>query len=230
MSVWELEGLAEQAVRMVHASALPLERKRLLYASIFDVVSAFDIGFVHFRTTQELVDGQFFFRIDVPDHPEYDARQEELDAMVAAGRSNWLDDGLYNPDGEAGIWFDVSMSLWPKAVEAGLLSGLAAAPVQALGPVETLVELMGLAATDVEANGQVMKLLHGFMAWPLAAERKVGDPRLAAVLAMPQVATALNETHESWVEERFDARKFLEWAGDDDEIAFIEWWCTPYAS
>jgi hypothetical protein len=239
MSMWELEALAEECVKLVHASSVPNAQKRTLYASIYAMVGGFDVSFIHFRNTSALVEADFFFRIDPEQHPEYDARRDELDSIVAAATTHWLEDssgeneGIYVPEAvdshESCIWFDASMALWPRAVKAGLLTGLAAEPVEELGAIDAIHSLFKLAFHDVATHSDTITMLHGFVAYLIGAETlSSADERLAEVRNAPELAIALQQPHESFVDERFDARNFLEWVESDQHIEFLEWWCQPY--
>jgi len=249
MSMWEFEALAESCVLMVAASDLPLEEKRNLYASAYEMVSGFDVSFVHFRTTQQLIDAQFLFRIDMESHPEFNAQKEIFAEMMSAdAKSNWLSfgpkgeygyrsgpaDGIYQKNEIAGhppgLWFDATMPLWQKAVDAGLLTGLAAEPVQILDTKSAILRFADLADWSGEKWDGLLKMLHGFVAYTLVYSEtpvKAGDPDLADMRALPSLKRALANKQEDWIDERFDARQGLEYA-EGDQKAFLDWWCAPY--
>ena len=234
MSMWEIEALAEMAVSLVDSADWPLDQKRDMYASIFSMTNQYDVGFTHFRTLDALNDAGFFVRIDLREHPDYAARKAEFESMG----ETWLQDAdgeyeaFYSPDAHdehpPGIWVDVLMPLWKRAVDSGAITGLAAQPVTVLPPAEALVKLMTLADKTPETYG-LLKMLHGFAAMSYEPW-KAGDAVLARALELPNLAKALNAQYpkQTWIDQRFDARASLQWIGDSDDKAFVEWWCAPY--
>lgn len=241
MSMWEIEALAEMAVGIVAQADWPLTDKRDAYASIFSMTNQFDVGFTHFRSLGPLTEAGFLMRVDFEQHPDYAARQGEFEAL-RAGRSTWLKDedgayeALYEPKARgaqaAGIWFDATMPFWQRAVDAGLLEGLAAEPVQVWPAKEAIVKLMTLADRDPDKSGRMLKVLHGFAVMLFMVGTDAGDETLAEALALPNLPRALATEGEddAWVDERFDARMSLRWADDPKSEAFIEWWCGPYGA
>jgi hypothetical protein len=244
--MWEFEALAEMSVELVAASEWPLAEKRIAYAAIYQMVGGFDVSFIHFRNAAPLIEAGFFHRIDVTDHPDYAQRKAYFDALVAAQDGEWVTsvpknpeehpdyEAIYDPDPhggfQSGLWFDTSMALWPKAVNAGLLTGLAAEPVQHGSTKDTIAKLMTLAAKSGAKYGGLLKMLHGFTVHALLYDEdspKAGDPVLAPIVALPALKTALNTPQEDWIDQRFDARLDAEFM-NDAEKAFIAWWCAPY--
>lgn len=247
MSMWEFEALAEMSVKMVDASALTLPKKRNAYASIYNLVGAFDVSFVHFRTVEELTKASFFHRIEITQHPDYTDHRDYFDAVVAEGRGKWISvhkpdsdeyipaDSFFDPDPhepnlKPGLWFDSTMPLWPRAVEAGLLTGLAAKPVEVWTTKQTIVRLIDLAAQQGAPRHGLLKMLHGMVAYTLVYGEDIpnaGDPALATVRNLPELEAALATPQEDWIDERFDARAALEYASPEAK-PFLKWWCAAY--
>lgn len=240
MSMWEIEALGEEAIIMVDQTDLPTERKRDLILSIYDAIGAWDVSFIHFRTPDILVRNACFFSLDPADHPEYQARKSELDIFVAEDKS-WLTDpqtskveAIYtkpNQEAPKQFWFDPSMALWGKAVEAGLLNGLAAQDPKSIDKPELMATLMAIASDmkdDALAEANI-KLFHGFMAYD-ANQIDPQNPHLQAALNLPRLSERLNRKIEGprdWIEERFNAKDALEYA-DGENLERLKWWCAPY--
>lgn len=247
MSMWEFEALAERSVVMVDASDLPMAEKRNAYANIYALVGEFDVSFVHFRTVDALQQASFFHLIEVTQHPDYADHRAYFDAMIKEGHSKWINvhqansddylppDSFYEPSPhqnsfKPGIWFDSTMPLWQRAVEAGLLTGLAAELIDEWSRKETIIRLIKLAAQRGKAQHGLLKMLHGMVAYSLTYgdERpKIGDTALASVRDLPELKAALASPQEDWIDERFDARDALEHA-DAETKPFLEWWCAAY--
>ena len=247
MSMWEFEALAEMSVKMIDASPLSLSEKRNFYANIYALVGEFDVSFVHFRTTDALTRASFFHRIAITQHPDFADHRAYFDAVVSEGRSKWISvhtadsdeylpaDSFYDPnphedDIVPGLWFDSTMPLWPRAVEAGLLTGLAAEPVETWTRKETIARLMREADRQGKSRHGLLKMLHGMVGHALlyGEERPgAGDATLATVLNLPGLKAALAAPQEDWIDERFDVRDALEYASDETK-PFLEWWSSAY--
>ena len=247
MSMWEFEALAEMSVRMVDASTLAPDEKRNAYANIYALVSEFDVSFVHFRTVDALTKASFFHRIEIAQHPDYVDHRDYFDAVVAEGRSKWISvhkpdsdeylpaDSLFEPNPhetsiKPGLWFDSTMPLWSRAVEAGLLTGLAAEPVKIWTAKQTIIHLIDLAAQQGPPRHGLLKMLHGMIVYTLVYSEdppKPGDSDLAAIRDLPELKVALAAQQEDWIDERFDARTQLEHASPQAK-PFLEWWCAAY--
>jgi len=249
MSMWEFEALGEEAVNMVSNTGLPLSDKRQLYANIYALTGCFDVSFTHFRNAAALTEAQFFNRIDLNQHPDYTEHKPYLDSVAAAGESEWISfgpkdehgyregpaDGLYEPSPhndtyQAGLWFDPSMPLWQKAVDAGLITGLAAEPVTYTQLQYTVARLITLAAEVDSEWGGLLKMLHGMASYVYSYDEtppKAGEPPYAAVRDLPALKAALTTPQEDWIDERFNARQAIEWAESDEKV-WLDWWCGPY--
>jgi|GEM_PF-6391719 len=246
MSMWEIEGLGEEAVILIDQADLPLAKKRDLILSVYNMISGWDTSFIHFRTRNILVDNQCFFALSIQEHPEYQARKAELDAFVEA-RGSWLRDpetnaseALYASPGKdthKRLWFDPGHALWGKAVKAGLLTGLAAEPVNYVTPPELLPQLMHLAHAleNKERAAGLLSMFHGFAAYDVGAIDPESDAQKSA-LALPglgQLLTMPLDEASTWIRERFDALTQLKYAREDEYIsqenlAKLVWWCAPY--
>lgn len=247
MSMWEFEALAEMTVAMVDASDLSPRKKRTAFANAYALVEVFDVSFVHFRSAKALIDSSFLHRIEMTQHPDYADHKAYFDEIIAGGESEWInipqptpDDfspagGIYIPDPHAdylepGLWFDSTMPLWSRAVDAGLLTGLATEPVEIWSTNERIARFIDLAAQQGAPQHGLLKMLHGALAYLLLYEGEVpevDDATLAPARDNPAIKAALAETHEDWIDERFDARTMLEHA-QADQRPFLEWWCAPY--
>jgi len=246
MSMWEFEALGEMSVEMVDASDLTAREKRNAYASIYALIGDWDVSFIHFRSTKALAAAAFFHRIDIEQHPDYVRYQDYFAPIVAAGKPTWIgspatgleeypSDAFYQPPSDKltfnpGVWFDSTMPLRPRAVEVGLLSGLAAEPLQEWSRVETITRLMTLAAQENPPRYGLLKMLHGMLAYTVLSSEnvpQVGDEILAVARDLPALKQALATPQEDWIDERFDARQSLDYA-EGARKALLQWWCAVY--
>lgn len=235
MSMWELEALSETLVNTVGAMDLPLAEKRDLYANAFALVEAFDVSFTHFRTADLLEEAGFFLPIDAGYWPGPAAHQPELDALIAAGRRDWfmVDDkaeAYFTPpkdDRGASLWFDPTMGLWSRAVQAGLVTGHAAEAPGILPPGPAIQRFIALVASADTPDSATLKMLHGFVAYANDGTFDASDPAWIAARDTPALGAALQASHDKWIDERFDARHALPYM-EGELGTFLAWWCALY--
>lgn len=240
MSMWEFEALGEEAVRLIDKADLPVSEKRKLIIWTYDMISGWDTSFIHFRTTDILVRNACFFSMPIDEHPEYASRKAEIDAFIAEG-GTWLytpdkaeAEAIYSRSGQdqpKQFWYDPRMALWQKAVDAGLLEGLAGEPVPT-GNTMALIPILMELAHDIENEtraASLMKMFHGFVGYHSEAINRHAA-RLQDALALPRLKTLLNTklpADSDWIEQRFDSRLALEYA-EGENLENLKWWCAVF--
>lgn len=240
MSMWEIEALGEEAVRLIDQSDLAASDKRDFIMTSYAEISAWDTSSIHFRSLNILERNHLFLAILPDQHPDYATRKDEINAFIADGAS-WLNDpetgqaeAIYTSPGgdtEKAFWCDPSMTLWEKAGRIGFLSQEQAQPIRRRSKAEWIKILIFEAnkLDDRKTAAGLIKMFHGFMAFDADTIDR-NDKDLQAILGMAGLGPALKApVHETqdWIEKRFDARDALKYAKGDG-IEKLEWWVSPY--
>jgi hypothetical protein len=232
--MWELEAFAEEAIRCIGATDLPVRDKRDCFAGILGLIAPFDVSFTHFRTRNELEEAQYFLSMPPEQHPD-PSRAPAVQALLDTGASGWLMlDGkaeafLHLEDGQARLFFDPTMALWSAAVASGQLTGLAASEPTVLPAHQCIPQLIARIVALPEPPLELLKMLHGLVAHAYTEHFQVTDPALQEARDQPLLRAALATPHSDWVDQRFDARQALPYM-EGPSATFLAWWCQAYAS
>lgn len=136
MSMHEMEAYVEAAVRAASKSDLTTQEKRNLIYSLFQMEEYDDCGFTNLRTSQEMIDCQYTFRIPVEEIPDYPARQQFYQDVF---QKDAFGQGDVYPTGQSKVVFvDSGSDTWYSLVKSGVIQGEGAQPVEWLGNLQTL--------------------------------------------------------------------------------------------
>ena len=231
MSMWEIEGLGEFAVRLVaRCPHLAPAERRTFYSAIYSLQNGYDCSYTHFRCHKVLVRDGFLHRIDLEQHPAYAAQKDALDA-AAGSESAWLNMDPSDPasptagfycDGPShdespvlGIYFDVTSPLWAVARASGHVPELEGAPFEVWQDQAALLNVMTLAIAHMKSAEDpnerklahaVLKGFYGFAAMHCSWQCEPPKPdneQLLALFANPLLKVALSEPILDWIDERF---------------------------
>ncbi|WP_145202133.1 hypothetical protein [Planctomycetes bacterium Poly30] len=248
--MWEFEGLTEMAVILISQSDLEAAERREFFANLYTLQDRFDCSFTHFRQHQVLEDAQFFFRMDVEQHPDHSANEGYFRALVAKGQDSWItlpsDEGMSSAfycagkgrdprfAQREGIYFDVRSDLWRKCCAEGFLEGLAAESFESWSPPELLGRLLEVALQQPESSlrSSVIKGYHGWaaVAIPEMLRPEVrSNERLQRIRELPELRQILAApAPEDWIDERLlPTTEAFEYLGPQ-EADVLRWWLEPY--
>ena len=126
MSMHEVEDFVELAVLSVVGSHYPIQEKRNLIHSLYEVESYSDCGFTKLRTVRQRVECFYTVKTEKPQLPDYSDKKDFYDA-------EWDGDpresgGAYLASDDV-VCIDSGTSVWEIMVEKGLITGEAAQPV-----------------------------------------------------------------------------------------------------
>ena len=126
MSMHEVEDFVELAVLSVVGSRYPIQEKRNLIHSLYEIESYSDCGFTLLRTVKQRVECFYTVKIEKSQLPDYADKKDFYDAEWdgdprEAGGAYLASDGF--------VCIDSGTPVWETMVEKGLITGEAAQPV-----------------------------------------------------------------------------------------------------
>lgn len=106
MSMWEIEALVEDSIRVVDASEHTEVQKRDLVRKLYWVQGKFDCSFTQFRLMPILLELDFVRKIDLEEHPQFDEEPVYFEELRQTSQEwVWLDVKETNGHGSvAGYW------------------------------------------------------------------------------------------------------------------------------
>ena len=126
MSTHEIEEFVEWGVISVANSHYPIQEKRNLIHSLYEVESYGDCGFTMRRTVKQRVDCFYTVKIEKSQLPDYSDKKDFYDAEWDGGPHET--GGAYL-DTDGSVCIDSGTPVWGIMVEKGLITGEAARPV-----------------------------------------------------------------------------------------------------
>lgn len=266
MSMWEIEDLVECSIIAVCDSPRRGEMDlRSVIDALYRYQDTFDTSYTHFRVMERLLACGAVYRVKVGDHPDYDRCKDALDALegfVPVYRDpcrEWAKDNRFEayfcdtydfprqegePEGAEThrLYVEAGSALWQRMVDAGRLTGPAAAPVTPMSVNEAVLvvcqELERQGATTLlrewltymppyyltmdevplsqwradPATIALRDLLQRAVSFSIRSDGEIEDGR-----GLPPGDVILNSFRESWMAE------------NDPWQAFSAWWFEALA-
>lgn len=196
MSMHEVESYVELAIGALAASDLPLQHKRDLIYTLYDMEGQCDCGFTDLRNLDDLISCNYTFLFERTEMYDYTERQafyddiENEDAFDMGDVYVLLEEELDAFDGYDAGWVgkicvDSGSTAWEGMVRAGKITGAGAESVQLLDYSDVLEETHALIAAaypgepdEYSFSGLVMLF---FM---LGLEEDVSDEKVQAIFQM----------------------------------------------
>ena len=196
MSMHEVEGYVELAVSALAAADLPVQHKRDLIYTLYDMESQCDCGFTNLRNLNDLVNCSYTFlfeRTEMYDYKERQAFYDNIEDECAFDMGDvyvLLDEDLdafagYDAGWVGKICVDSGSAAWEGMVRAGAVTGAGSEPVRLLDYMEVLAETRMLITSayagepdEYTFGGMVMLF---FM---LGLEEEASDEQTEAVFQM----------------------------------------------
>lgn len=150
MSMYEIEGLVEDSVRLIYKSDLPRLQKRNLLYNLYDFQKLFDTGYTHFRCMGLLLECGFTHRVPLGDHPDYSTNQQYF-SLLDIGSNPWIaaniqdkSEAVFAQEEPEGIlmYVDAGSGLWHHLCETGVIPEKDQVPPTTLRVVELISRIM----------------------------------------------------------------------------------------
>ncbi|WP_156039710.1 hypothetical protein [Aureispira sp. CCB-QB1] len=81
MSMWEIEALIEEAVRLIDKSQKEKKYKRSIIWNLYEIQGQFDCSFTNFRVIQLLLKNGYTKTIQIEEHPSFSKHTAYFDAL-----------------------------------------------------------------------------------------------------------------------------------------------------
>lgn len=125
MSMWEIEGLIEDSVRLVASTNKKNEEKRQLIHNLYLTQNQFDCSFTHFRLMPLLLDASYAKAIELEEYPSYqehqayfgELRQQDFAYIHKDITQPWSNENpvyAYWDKNTAKVYYDFSSPLWQQ--------------------------------------------------------------------------------------------------------------------
>ena len=115
MSMWEVEYIIEQTIKLIDTAQITNSEKRNLIYNAYHLQAAFDTSHTHFRVKDILLSTQYMQAYALEDFPTYNRYPKYFNSLIEAGDS-WVYD---NPEGtrsadnsEVALWDSESQRLY----------------------------------------------------------------------------------------------------------------------
>lgn len=143
-----MEAYIEEAVRATALSDLPVQRKRDLIYTLFDMETYGDCGFTNLRTIEEMIECNYSFVFDKTEMYDYKENKSFYDQEIEEGPTGNGDVYRYlsenNPEYNGKVCIDSGSEAWEEMVKIGAIQGNGAKPVQLLSPLEVIKQSLEL--------------------------------------------------------------------------------------
>lgn len=125
MSMWEIEALIEDSVRLISQSQKEKERKRLIIWNLYELQAQFDCSFTNFRVMPLLLENAYTKTIPIEAHPDFSSHSTYFETLrtknfefinVKIGQS-WSADNptaAYWDKKTNLIYYDLGSPLWEQ--------------------------------------------------------------------------------------------------------------------
>ncbi len=143
MSMHQMEAYIEEAVRAVALSDLPVQHKRDLIYSLFDMETYGDCGFTNLRTINEMLACKYTFVFAPEEMHDYGERRDFYDrgdtGIVKENDVYIVEND--EPDSPKRIYVDSGTPAWDAMVKSGAITGEGALPVRLIDSLTVLKEV-----------------------------------------------------------------------------------------
>ncbi len=147
MSMWEIEALVEESIRLVAQTEKKPAEKRALYHNLYHVQGLFDCSFTHFRVMPLLLEAGYAKTMALTDYPNYSVHQVFFEALkeqrfsfiYQAVEQPWSPENpacAYWDKASGKIHYDMESPLWSQ-LEGTVVPTIQSTPVLA----QTIVAL-----------------------------------------------------------------------------------------
>ncbi|MGO1251652.1 hypothetical protein [Psychrobacter sp.] len=115
MSMWEVEYIIEQTIKLIDSAQRPACEKRNLIHNAYHLQAAFDTSHTHFRVKDILLDTQYMQAYAIKDFPAYTDHPKYFDGLLET-RFAWIYDNpemaMSKDNPEVAFWDSESQRLY----------------------------------------------------------------------------------------------------------------------
>lgn len=129
MSMWEIEALIENSVRLISQSEKGKQRKRIIIWNLYEIQSQFDCSFTNFRVMPLLLENAYTKTIQIENYPNFSAHSAYFE-MLKTKKFEFVNVKIGKPWGANNptaaywdknthlIYYDFGSPLWEQLEES----------------------------------------------------------------------------------------------------------------